>query len=292
ISAIYGSAEYNLGLRKNARFDKEKKHRNFEEIYELLSSNQISGVLIDGYVVGSRKNLFEKTFLRIYRVYDYSSVYGVVTGGNSTKLGKCFRDYIQQNIALIFQHVAENVEAIQESPEPLEVERSTGVFDSSSQLFRQNLMILLGALGVCILLGVVWEIIYRVKKRLKIQPQDNRQVNLLSTEITQMVTDLKSQVFKLALELKEKHKRQRRCHLTAKKNSRKYQYEQLEPSTKNSAKDSCEDEDLSSGIVAGPRMFQKAVGEQESLREQSPDPCLIENLAPFHVKGEKRESEA
>lgn len=91
----------------------EKKHRNFEEIYELLSSNQISGVLIDGYVVGSRKNLFEKPFLRIYRVYDYSSVYGVVTGGNSTKLGKCFRDYIQRNIALIFQHVAENVEAIQ-----------------------------------------------------------------------------------------------------------------------------------------------------------------------------------
>ena len=107
-----------------------------------------------------------------------------------------------------------------------------------------------------------------------------------------MVTDLKSQVFKLALELKEKHKRQRRYHLTAKKNSRKYQYEQLEPSTKNSAKGSCEDEDLSSGIVAGPQMFQKAVGEQESLREQSPDPCLIENLAPFHVKGEKRESEA
>ena len=107
-----------------------------------------------------------------------------------------------------------------------------------------------------------------------------------------MVTDLKSQVFKLVLELKEKHKRQRRCHLTAKKNSRKYQYEQLEPSTKNSAKDSCEDEDLGSGIVAGPQMFEKAVGEQESLREQSPDPCLIENLAPFHVKGEKRESEA
>lgn len=91
----------------------EKKHRNFEDIYELLSSNQISGVLIDGYVVGSKKHLFEKPFLRIYRIYDYSSVYGVVTAGNSTKLGKCFRDYIQQNTALIFQYVADNVEAIQ-----------------------------------------------------------------------------------------------------------------------------------------------------------------------------------
>ena len=88
-------------------------HRNFEEIYELLSSNKIGGVLIDGYMVGSKKHLFEKPFLRIYRVYDYSAVYGVATGGDSRKLGKCFHNYIQKNIARIFQHVAENVEAIQ-----------------------------------------------------------------------------------------------------------------------------------------------------------------------------------
>ena len=88
-------------------------HRNFEEIYELLASNKIGGVLIDGYMVGGKKHLFEKPFLRIYRIYDYSSVYGVATGGNSTKLGKCFRRYIQQNIAIIFQYVADNVEAIQ-----------------------------------------------------------------------------------------------------------------------------------------------------------------------------------
>ena len=88
-------------------------HQSFEEIYELLSSNQISGVLIDGYVVGTKKHLFEKPFLRIYRMYDYSSVYGVVSGGDSRKLATCFRRYMQENIAKIFSHVAENVQAIE-----------------------------------------------------------------------------------------------------------------------------------------------------------------------------------
>ena len=64
-------------------------------------------------MVGSKKELFEKPFLRIYKVYDYSSVYGVVTGGDSRKLGKCFHNYIQKNTAIIFEHVAENVQAIQ-----------------------------------------------------------------------------------------------------------------------------------------------------------------------------------
>ena len=64
-------------------------------------------------MVGGNKHLFEKPFLRIYKIYDYSSVYGVVTGGDSRKLATCFRSYMQENIARIYQHVADNVEAIE-----------------------------------------------------------------------------------------------------------------------------------------------------------------------------------
>ena len=88
-------------------------HRSFEELYEVLSSNNVRGVLVDAYMVGSRQHLFEKPFLRIYRIYDYSAVYGVVTGGDSRKLGKCFHNYIQKNIASIYELVADNVKAIQ-----------------------------------------------------------------------------------------------------------------------------------------------------------------------------------
>lgn len=93
--------------------------RSFEEIYEVISSNKVGGVLVDAYMVGSKQHLFEKPFLRIYRIYDYSSVYGVVTGGDSRKLGKCFHNYIQKNIAIIYEHVADNVKAIQVKRLPL-----------------------------------------------------------------------------------------------------------------------------------------------------------------------------
>lgn len=88
-------------------------HRSFEEIYGELSSNKVGGVLVDAYMAGAKQHLFEKSFLRIYRIYDYSAVYGVVTGGDSRKLGKCFHNYIQKNLARIYEHVADNVKPIQ-----------------------------------------------------------------------------------------------------------------------------------------------------------------------------------
>lgn len=102
-----------LHFRDDIFISPDQIHRNFEEIYEFLSSNEIQGALIDGYMVGGNKHLFEKPFLRIYKIYDYSSVYGVVTGGDSRKLATCFRSYMQENIARIYQHVADNVEAIE-----------------------------------------------------------------------------------------------------------------------------------------------------------------------------------
>lgn len=62
---------------------------------------------------------------------------------------------------------------MQESPEPLEVERSTGLFDTDSELFRKNLMILTALLGCGILAGIVWEVLYRLRQKMKIQPKGN-----------------------------------------------------------------------------------------------------------------------
>ena len=60
---------------------------------------------------------------------------------------------------------------LQESPEPLEVERSTGLFDSESELFRNNLMILTALLCCTVLGGIVWEVLHRLRQKMKIQPQ-------------------------------------------------------------------------------------------------------------------------
>ena len=68
-------------------------------------------------------------------------------------------------------HTAKFFFPLQESPEPLEVERSTGLFDSESDLFRSNLMILTALLCCAVLGGILWEVQHRLRQKMKIQPE-------------------------------------------------------------------------------------------------------------------------
>ena len=60
---------------------------------------------------------------------------------------------------------------LQEPPEPLPVERSTGFFDSQSAAFQTTLLISGTLLISCILCGIIWDIIRHIRERTKIKPQ-------------------------------------------------------------------------------------------------------------------------
>lgn len=76
-------------------------------------NGEVSGALIDTYVLGSRKDLFENPSLRLIKIYDYSTAYGVVLGGEAKKLRQCFRKYVQSNKERIFQTIQEHVEFVE-----------------------------------------------------------------------------------------------------------------------------------------------------------------------------------
>ena len=59
---------------------------------------------------------------------------------------------------------------LQEPPEPLPVERSTGLFDSRSTAFQKTLLISGTLLIFCILCGIIWDIIRHIRERTKIKP--------------------------------------------------------------------------------------------------------------------------
>ena len=73
----------------------------------------VTGALIDTYVLGRRKDLFEKPSLRIIDIYDYSTAYGVVLGGQSRKLMQCFGRYVQSHRKEIFQTVEKHVDFVE-----------------------------------------------------------------------------------------------------------------------------------------------------------------------------------
>lgn len=47
------------------------------------------------------------------KIYDYSTAYGVVLGGEARKLRQCFRKYVQSNKEKIFQTIQEQVEFVE-----------------------------------------------------------------------------------------------------------------------------------------------------------------------------------
>ena len=63
--------------------------------------------------MGSKKNLFNRRDLRISKLLDYSSAYGVVLGGEGKKLQKCFQKYVGEQRSEISKIVEDNVEMIE-----------------------------------------------------------------------------------------------------------------------------------------------------------------------------------
>jgi len=71
-----------------------------------------------------------------------------------------------------------------------------------------------------------------------------------SFEMRKILEDYKTQTYNLIMELKEKHRLERRSVLRTMKNSRKFLYEQRNIVSANSQRASYEEEDLTTGLAA------------------------------------------
>lgn len=89
-----------------------KKYKNLEEIYDALINRQVKGILIDAFTAGSRAELFNRSDIRINKLYDYSAAYGVVLGGESKKLQKCFDTYLSEQRSYVSDIIQRNTHAI------------------------------------------------------------------------------------------------------------------------------------------------------------------------------------
>ena len=90
-----------------------KEYANLQEVYEALQNREVKGMLIDAFTVGSKKELFNRRDLRISKLLDYSSAYGVALGDEAKKLQKCFQKYISEQRSDISKIVQDNVDTIE-----------------------------------------------------------------------------------------------------------------------------------------------------------------------------------
>ena len=90
-----------------------KEYANLQEVYEALQRREVKGMLIDAFTVGSKKELFNRRDIRISKLLDYSSAYGVALGGEAKKLQKCFQKFVSEQRSEISRILQNNVDTIE-----------------------------------------------------------------------------------------------------------------------------------------------------------------------------------
>lgn len=211
VAAIKDSPEYRMGIRKNARMDTDQEYHTFEDIYTALQKRRVIGALIDTYSAGSSRERFEQEHLRVNKILDYSSTYGVVMGKEAKKLRKCFKAYTQHGFANeIARLIQENTKQLKEPPDSLPVEKSTGIFDSQSTLFQRTFLTTTTVLAAFTLVGIIYEVKRRLRARSLTYPCPLDSRKALLVEMREMVEDFNNNIMTIWETLTSRHKQERK----------------------------------------------------------------------------------
>lgn len=74
-----------------------------------LLAHEIDGALVDNFVITHSLNLIQEEPIRIERYIDHQITYGVVLAKNSSKLEKCFRQFLHNHPQEVFEIIAANL---------------------------------------------------------------------------------------------------------------------------------------------------------------------------------------
>jgi len=92
-----------------------KHYKTLEEIRTDLLSGEVKGALIDAYVMAYYQHLFSHENLRLFKVYDLPTAYGVVLTGPTKKIQKCVEHYLSENRLWVAHHISENTNRLKVS---------------------------------------------------------------------------------------------------------------------------------------------------------------------------------
>ncbi|KAK2552520.1 Cubilin [Acropora cervicornis] len=171
IGAVANSTEYRLGINKNARME---PYHDLESIVKPLKDRNLKGALIDTYVAGEMSEL-NSPELRVNKIIDHNTYYGVVFGQGrlaKRKFQECFEDYVLSNQADIFKTVKEKTTPMEKPKESAAVERSSGLFDASSNLYQNSVYTCVGLLLFFAACGLIWDYGYMRHWKKKVEMEE------------------------------------------------------------------------------------------------------------------------
>ncbi|XP_031573985.1 uncharacterized protein LOC116307805 [Actinia tenebrosa] len=222
VATIADTPEYRFAVRRNAKVNTEANYTSFEEVLQALVDRKVTGMLMDAYEAGTKREQFLKSggLIRIHKVYDFASTFGVVLAGRSTRLYQCSRNWMSGHRAEMSAHIAKFIKVVQEEEVNEMVEITTGLFDPESSVFKGFLQYSLIALAILAIPGVIWEIFYQIRKRKKNKLAADSAAKsykeIMVREMSEFTLNfLKNLEIKL-INLREKHKAELRAFLRRK----------------------------------------------------------------------------
>lgn len=181
ITAFNHTEEQRYGVRANAKVFPASDIKDFVE--KITGDDPPVAGLIDSYVAGHEKDkLREEDGVRVAKIFDHQFAYGfVITNelSEDKEIEKCIRRELSNKESWIVEQIQRNMNALPEPEKSAAEEKSSNMFDPSSDVFQQAVYVCLGIIVFLTLCGVAWEYLYwrpKLAKEAKPEAEDDRAI--------------------------------------------------------------------------------------------------------------------
>ena len=158
------SFEYRKAIQLFGKVDSNKNYTGIFDIMDAVASGEVEIGLVDASMALGYEQAMEEKSLRIYKVLDYQTGYGVVLSGDAVKLEADVRAFVVSNQAYISRFVEQQIGLLK--PTLIEVEEMLFTPEEATFTFT--------TLAKCYLalkvLGIIYWLAFR-RHRVKVQPQ-------------------------------------------------------------------------------------------------------------------------
>lgn len=118
-AVVRGSFENGLAIRRNAEIDQSKNYTNILEVLESVQEKIVEVGLVDATAATEFEEDMKRLGLRVYKIIDSGSGYGVVLSSGLEVIAADVKNYVTTNRPFINEFIKQNVPILYVSDIPV-----------------------------------------------------------------------------------------------------------------------------------------------------------------------------
>ncbi|XP_057314364.1 uncharacterized protein LOC130655615 [Hydractinia symbiolongicarpus] len=168
VAAIKNSFEYRTAILRNAILDDTRNYTSVLDVIDAVSRQEVEIGLIDAVTTKGYEKRLSDMNVKIYKILDLNSGYGVVLSGEFKRVETDVRSFVSSNQAEISLFVQRKIGLLQ--PQLLDVEEMLLTPEESTSLVLNMIIAYLILSCVCVIIWYGWR---TYRSRRKIAPMEH-----------------------------------------------------------------------------------------------------------------------